>query len=201
MSESTENSSKPLPTAKGLGRQGAPQAPPGQQVTLTFAQTTEPQFAVVDAVPVRRRERGSLRSDARRTAEYLASRGPTPVEALHDVARMRWKDAIKQISKHAKCTELEAMKMWRDCNLAILPYAAARFDTIELGAAMGGQGGLAMSHFLAASMIADRALTGAPHPSTEGQSVDSSESRGLPLFLEAGKDGAQAPALPPKPED
>jgi hypothetical protein len=196
--QSTPDGSKPAflsprqIEAAGAARDG------GTQIGLTFAPEGEAQ--TVDTTARRRLLIGParLRSDARRTAEYLASRGPTPTEALHDVARMKWKVAIREISRHARCSELEAMKMWRDINVALLPFTAARFDTIELGQQLGASGGLALAHFMAASMVAERMSTG---PSTDVQSVDSLNIQPLPLLDMAGPDEGPRAGLPPKPDD
>jgi hypothetical protein len=193
--ESTPDRSKTSPaTARQIARAGHTVAL-APQLGLTFAPDGEPQTEEKPAAVKRyATARGELRADARRTAEYLASRGATPTEALHDIARMKWKVAIREIAKAAKCSELEAMKMWRECCVALLPFTAARFDTIELGAQLGASGGLALAHFMAASMVAERM-------SADVQSVDSRNLEGLPLLDMAGPSVGHVGGLPPKPDD
>ena len=206
--ESTANGSNETQYARmPLGAVAAASHAPaivGEQKTWSFRPETEPQ--AIESTVVARGRRGVLRSDARRTAEYLASRGKTPVEALHDLAGMRWQVAVRKIAKECHCSELEALKIWRDCNVALLPYSAARLDPLELGALAGGAaGGLTMAHFLAASMVAER-LGGAglpgglPAMSADGRSVDSTVNQALPLFSSGGNEPAHK-LLPPKPAD
>jgi hypothetical protein len=173
-----------------LGRAALPAAEGPQQAALAWDAAGEPVVTVESTAPKRNWRRGrEMRADARRTAEYLAERGPTPVEAIHDVAKMRWKVAIREISRHAKCSELEAMKMWLACANALLPYSAARLDTIELGA--NAAGGLALAHWLAANAMGDRLATGQlsnigpifdnPNPLTS-QSRNQAAPSGTPLL-------------------
>jgi len=207
--ESTANGSNETQYARmPLGAVAAASHAPaivGEQKTWSFRPETEPQ-AVESTTIVARQERRALRSDARRTAEYLATRGKTPVEALHDVAGMRWQIAIRKIAKECQCSRLEAVKIWVQINVALLPYSAARLDPLELGALAGGAaGGLTMAHFLAASMVAER-LGGAglpgglPAMSADGRSVDSTVNQALPLFSSGGNEPAHK-LLPPKPAD
>jgi len=202
--ESTTNRSNDTQSAKmPLGAVAAASHAPavvGAQKAWSFRPETEPQ--VIESTVIARRERRALRSDARRTAEYLASRGKTPVEALHDVAGMRWQVAIRKIAKECQCSRLEAVKIWVQINVALLPYSAARLDPLELGALAGGAaGGLTVAHFLAASLVAERlGAGGLPAMSTDNRSVDSPVTQRLPLLDLAGNDTAHKP-LPPKPAD
>jgi hypothetical protein len=159
-----------------LGRAALPAADGPQQAALAWDAAGAPVVTVESVAPKRNWRRGrEMRADARRTAEYLAERGPTPVEAIHDVAKLRWKVAIREISRHAKCSELEAMKMWLACANALLPYSAARLDTIELGA--NAAGGLALAHWLAANAMGDRLATGAV--ANMGPVFDSENNAGI----------------------
>lgn len=206
--ESTLSRSKDKGYPSDLAQQAKPEAAPAQ-ATMTFAPDGLPQIELLPAVGRNRPpvEASTLRGDARRTSEYLALRGPTPVEALHNLARLSFAEAIVEIRTHAKCTELQAATFWKECNLALLPYTAPRFDTLDLGAALagGGAGGLAVAHFLAASLVAERFGNPTRDLSTTQQLVDSSESRGIGCDQGSVTDGLQAGAparaLPPKPDD
>lgn len=205
--ESTPNSSKDTEAApllpSALARAGRAGAPVGVQKAWSFAPDGSGQ--VIDSTvagPIRYRDRGSLRADARRAAEYLASRGKTPLEALHDVAGMRWQTAVKKIARELACSKLEAFRVWQSCNVALLPYSAAKYDTLELDRLAGGAaGGLTVAHFLAASMVAERLGAAAvPALSTDRQSVDSAVNERLPLFDGDSRSDARS-MLPPKPAD
>lgn len=198
-----------LPSA--LARAARSPSALGTQKAWSFRSDGESE--VIDsAVFANRRPVGGtpIRADARRAAEYLATRGKTPIEALHDVAGMRWQHAVRKISKELQCSRLEAFKVWQSCNVALLPYSAARFDTLELGSLAGGAAGsLTVAHFLAASMVAERlgvsgvsgqlAIASAAE-SPDRQSVDNAVTADLPLLDQGGRSDARAP-LPPKPAD
>jgi hypothetical protein len=112
-------------------------------------------------LPGRRHRRDGLRSDARRTTEYLASRGKTPVEALHDVAGMGWRKAVRLLGKELGVSRERAYELWRDANKELLPFTAHRLEPLDAGAgagAAGAAGGLAVMHFLAAKAAGDRIL-------------------------------------------
>lgn len=102
----------------------------------------------------RRQRRDGLRSDARRTVEYIASRGRTPIEALHDIVKLGWKDGTRQLAKELGIGRAEAFKLWLGVAEATLPYTAPRLDGLDLGAALGAAaGGAGLAHFLAASAL------------------------------------------------
>jgi hypothetical protein len=154
--------------------------------------------AVVTAEPasVRRRHHRGIRDDARRAAEYVASRGTTPIEALHNVGKLDWRRAVAQITKGTGCTKLEAFRLWVSINESLLPYTAARLNTLDLGDNAAGT--FAMAHFLAASAMSERL---ARPVSSDRESVDttqvidiSSEKSGLPGDV-------TPPGLPPKGQD
>jgi hypothetical protein len=177
-----------------LGRAALPIAEGPQQAALAWDAAGAPVVTVESVSPKRNWRRGrEMRADARRTAEYLAERGPTPVEAIHDVAKMRWKVAIREISRHAKCSKLEAMKMWLACANALLPYSAARLDTIELGA--NAAGGLALAHWLAANAMGERLATG--QLSNNGPIFDNPNSLISQSQNQAAPSGAPLLELPP----
>jgi hypothetical protein len=173
----------------------APGAPP-MQTALVFGADGS---AMVTAEPasVRRRHHRGIRDDARRTAEYIASRGATPAEQLHNIGRMQWRNAIAQITKATGCTRLEAFRLWVSINESLLPYTAARLATLELGE--GAAGGLALAHFLAASAMSERLAAGGP--SLDRQSIDKVQT--LDLALENGPlpSDVTRPSLPPKGKD
>ena len=162
-----------------LAPRAAPAAP--MQTALTFGADGS---AVITAEPasVRKRHHRGIRDDARRAAEYVASRGTTPLEALHNVGRLDWRRAVSQIVKGTGCTKLEAFRLWVSINESLLPYTAARLNTLDLGD--NAAGGLAMAHFLAASVMSER-LARSDSPDRESvdrsQVIDiSSEKSGLP---------------------
>jgi hypothetical protein len=177
----------------------------GQQVTLTFAPDGMPQTAEIAArgTSLQRRDSSALRTDARRTAEYLASRGPTPVEALHDIARMKFADAVREIARDAKCTRWQAANFWKDCVVSLLPYSAAKFDSLDLSALLGGgaAGGLAVAHFLATTLIGERMGNATRDPSPTGEVIDNAESRDVAWSGEGVTGELPLGALPAKPDD
>lgn len=186
-----------------LAAEGRAPAAENFQKAWSFAAGNEAQVIEMPTAGKVVRERGRLRTDARRTTEYLATRGKTPAEALHDVAGMKWQRAIKEIKRHAKCSELDAMKLWLACNQALLPYTAARYDTLELGSQLAGSAGnLSLAHFLAASMVAERlgVAGAAPSLSPEHQSFDTPKKRALPL-LDGDGPGDGTAIWPDKPAD
>jgi len=197
--ESTGTGSKGSDRPASLAQLAAATLPAAAQIGWQFG--ADGGAAVVEAPaepPKRIATRGTLRSDARRAAEYLASRGKTPLESLHDVARMRWRVAVRVIAKELQCSKLEAFKIWQSCAVSLLPYSAARFDTIELGGQLAGSAGsLTVAHFLAASMVAER--LGQPM-SPEGRSFDSTMTTQYQLLADDGQASAQS-GLPPKPAD
>jgi hypothetical protein len=159
--------------------------------------------AMVDPAAGRRRRRDSMRGDARRTAEYLAGRGLTATEAAHDIVKLGWKRAIREIKREAKCTEFQALGMFRDFVALILPYTAARFETLELG--NNAAGGLALGHFLAAramgdALAAEREATRAAGASIDIPSIDGQQSIDLASQFPASPDLVRL-ELPPKGPD
>jgi len=150
--------------------------------------------------------RHTIRGDARRTAEYLASRGKLPAEVLQDVVSLGMVRAIRLIAKETGCTRLQALDRWHAMTLALLPFTAPRFETIELGPQAAG--GLALGHYLAASAMSDLLATRREsRPSQEGITLDAASEPGLPFqdngLAPSRKDdnGAVKAALPPKAPD
>jgi hypothetical protein len=138
----------------------------------------------------RRQRRDGLRSDARRTLEFLASRGRTPIEALHDVVKLGWKDGTRTLAKELGIGKAEAFRLWRDIAEGLLPYTAPTLDGLDLGAALGAgaaAGSAGLAHYLAASALGaelarDRAaLPGVAMPSVSRDigTLDDPKSPGL----------------------
>lgn len=145
----------------------------------------------------RRQRRDGLRSDARRTVEYIAGRGRTPIEALHDVVKLGWKDGTRQLAKELGIGRAEAFKLWLHASEALLPYTAPRLDGLDLSATLGAvAGGAGLAHYLAASALGaelarDRAaLPGSAVPglalSHDDRTLDAPGPRGL-----AGQDDSR----------
>jgi hypothetical protein len=190
--------------AAGLGRpSGAERAAPSPPAALQSALLFRPDgSAELTAEPARlpKRNHRGIRGDARRTAEYLASRGATPAEALHSVARLAWRTAVKELVKALRCTPLQAFELWRGCVVELLPYTASRFATLELGD--NAAGGLALAHFLAASAMSDRLAAPRGQPvSTDGRSVDIQQTIDLASVPDAIPSEVTRGGLPPKAPD
>ena len=171
--------------------QPAPAPAESLQAALVFGADGSAAVTLEPASQRRRHHRG-IRDDARRTAEYVASRGTTPIEALHNLGRLDWRKAVAQITKGTGCTRIEAFKLWVSINESLLPYTAARLNSLDL--ADGAVGQLALAHFLAASAMSERLAVG---ESQDTKSIDhaqpidlASESDGLPSEVTRG--------LPPK---
>jgi len=154
----------------------------------------------------RNQTRHAIRGDARRTAEYLASRGKLPAEVLQDIVSLGMVRAIRLIAKETGCTRLQALDRWHAMTLALLPFTAPRFETIELGPQAAG--GLALGHYLAASAMSDLLATrrnGAP--SQDGITLDAASEPGLPFQdnelapSRKEENGMVKAALPPKAPD
>jgi hypothetical protein len=164
---------------------------------------------MVDPRAARRRRRDGMRGDARRTAEYLASRGKTPVEALHDIVMMGWRRAVIVLAAELRVSPERAFELFLQCANTLLPYTAPKHETLELGP--GAAGGLALGHFLAARAMGDMlAAERAPGLSRNSTGIDRSPGAELPLTingLSAGDFGRPDPgrtlgqALPPKGAD
>lgn len=173
----------------------AERAPAAMQTALVFGADGSAAITMEPASERKRHHRG-IRDDARRAAEYIASRGTTPIEGLHNIGRMEWRRAVAQITKGTGCTRLEAFRLWVSINESLLPYTAARLATLELGE--NTVGSLALAHFLAASAMSERL---ARNESSDRQSIDTaqtiditSEKSGLPSDVTRG-------GLPPKGKD
>jgi hypothetical protein len=186
----------------GIGRapiaERSPDAPAGGiQTALAFA--GDGSIAIVgEPASVRRRHHRGIRDDARRTAEYLASRGATPAESLHNVARMKWRVAIAEITKATGCTKLEAFRLWVSINENLLPYTASRINSMDL-AEQAAAGSMAMAHFLAASAISDR--LGTSHESLHRGSIDTSQAVDIASENETLPSEVTRSGLPPKGTD
>jgi len=210
--------SRPLDVAGRIARdQGTERPQPTAiQTALAWSGDGEPVVTEVDANRVARRrvqQRELLRADAKRTAEYLASRGTTPIEALHDLVKLGWRRGVRDLSRELRIPPERAMAIWQRAVEAILPYTAARFETLELGP--NAAGGLALGHFLAArAMSAELAAerdsprnTSANRASRVGHTLDVEAGGELPLQISDMADGKPASTgsalagLPPKGAD
>jgi hypothetical protein len=178
------------------------------QTAIDWSLRDRPSVTAVDANADRSKkgrtsDRNSLRGDARRTAEYLATRGVTPIEAMHDVARMGIVRAAKHLSRELGISREKAAAIWERCTAAILPYTAARIESLELGP--NAAAGFGLGHYLAARAVSDllaseRESRPEPAPSRVRHTLDATEATELPL-LSAGDTPAIHGALPPKAAD
>jgi hypothetical protein len=149
---------RPNDVARRVARaQGTEKPQPSAiQTALEWSADGAPLVTEVDANRVARRrvqQRELLRSDAKRTAEYLATRGTTPIEAIHDLVKLGWRRGVRELAKELRIPPERAMAIWQRAAEALLPYTAARFETLELGP--NAAGGLALGHFLAARAMSD----------------------------------------------
>lgn len=180
----------------------------------TVADQTHTEFALepVDANSAPRERsprRNTLRGDARRTAEYLASRGGgTPIEALHDVVKLGWRRGVRELAKELRVSPEKAAAIYERWTVALLPYTAPRFDVMDLNAiaaAAAGGGNPLAAHFLAARAMSEllaleRESPRAPALSTVGRTVDGQQVIDLASETDGGT--AAIPAgLPPKAAD
>ena len=195
--QATEKTLRGAVEAAGLGEpRGAElaMAPASEplQTALLFRPDGSAELTAEPASQRKRHHRG-IRDDARRTAEYIASRGVTPIEALHNIGRLDWRRAVAQITKGTGCTKLEALRLWVSINESLLPYTAARLNTLDLGD--GAVGSLALAHFLAASAMSDRLQSADRKSVDRPQTIDlQSEFSGLPQ--DVTREG-----MPPKRND
>jgi hypothetical protein len=136
--------------------EGAPATPLGEQRGLAIAGQPE-----TEVVHPRRAGRPNGRRNYRTEAlvSYLASRGKLPAEMLHDVLRQGW----RKLATDLRVTPREAFEMWRDLNLALMPYTAPKLAALEISGdgAAGGLGAGAL-HLLAAQTMAEMMAHGAP---------------------------------------
>ena len=123
-----------------------------------------PHAGAPDRGIARRQRRDGLRSDSRRTAEYLASRGGgTVVEVFHDVVRMGVVRGVKHLAAELGISRAAALEQWNLMATTLLPYTAHRLEPVDANAtagAAGAAGGMAALHFLAARAAGDRILAG-----------------------------------------
>jgi hypothetical protein len=217
---------RPLDVAGHVARANGKELPQPTaiQTALDWSPDGSAVVTEIDANRVARRRvqtRELLRSDARRTAEYLATRGTTPIEALHDLVKLGWRRAVRDLAKELGIPKERAMAIWQRAAEALLPYTAARFETLELGPQAAG--GVALGHFLAARAMSEalaseragpaggpaegaatRALRG---PSRAEDTLDGSRTLDLALQdndIGANGSGDTAPirnVLPPKGVD
>ena len=151
----------------------APATPAGPiQSALLFRPDGSAELTAEPAHVAKRNHRG-LRGDARRTAEYLASRGATPAESLHSVAKLAWRVAVRELVKELRCSPEVAFRLWVSCNETLLPYTSSRINPLDLGdlgpLGAAGAGGFALAHYLAASAMSAKLGAGM---SPDTRSVD-----------------------------
>jgi hypothetical protein len=180
---------RPLDVAGRIARAQGTERPQPTAIQTGLDWTADGQAVVTetDANRVARKrvqQRELLRSDARRTAEYLATRGTTPIEAVHDLVKLGWRRAVRELARELKIPPERAMAIWQRAAEALLPYTAARFETLELGA--NAAGGLALGHFLAAramseALAADRDSPRAAAASRVGHTLDHGATLDLAL--------------------
>jgi hypothetical protein len=206
---------RPLDVAGRIARAQGTEKPQPTAIQTGLDWTADGQAVVTetDANRVARKrvqQRDLLRSDARRTAEYLATRGTTPIEAVHDLVKLGWRRAVRELTRELKIPPERAMAIWQRAAEALLPYTAARFETLEIGA--NAAGGLALGHFLAAramseALAADRDSPRVPSASRVGHTLDHAATMDLPLSVNAlGADTSDETdriraGLPPKGTD
>jgi hypothetical protein len=182
-----------------IAQNAAEQRPQALQTALTWSPDGAPGVALVDANRGRRRKRDGMRGDARRTAEYLASRGKTPVEALHDIVAMGWIRGTNRLAEVLRVSPERAYELWERAAVHLLPYTAARFETLEFGpGGIGAAGGMALGHFLAA-----RAMGEALAEARESRVSQTLDIRNPEAFHGANQGGTtmELPGLPPRATD
>jgi len=181
---------RPLAVARHIARAQGTEKPQPTAIQTGLDWTADGQAVVTetDANRVARKrvqQRELMRSDARRTAEYLATRGTTPIEAVHDLVRMGWRRAVRDLVRELKIPPERAMAIWQRAAEALLPYTAARFETLELGP--NAAGGLALGHFLAARAMSDALAVDrdSPRQSRVRDTLDGSVTSDLALPFNA----------------
>jgi hypothetical protein len=192
-----------LSTTHRIAENAGQQRPQALQSTLEWAPDGAPAVALVDANRNTRRRRDGIRGDARRTAEYLAQRGKTPVEALHDLVGMGWLRGMRALKKELKVSEERAYELWERAVVHLLPYTAARFETIELGP--NAAGGMALGHFLAARAMGEALAASQPERyhhtvSRDRQSLDIEKTQ-VSHGVSQGETVMELPGLPPRAAD
>jgi hypothetical protein len=172
------------------------------QTAMLWAPDGSASLALDNPTRIKRAKRDALRGDARRTAEYLATRGKTPVEVLHDIAGMTWLKAVHILARELRVSPERAFELWKECVALLLPYTAARFDVIELGS--NAAGGLALGHFLAARAMGDMLAadrgTGGTGLSRLSPSLDGQQAIDLASVNPSQPDPSRL-GLPPKGQD
>ena len=118
----------------------------------------------------RRPKRQQPRRDVRRTAEYLGERGRLPAEALHLITRRTLAEAVAHIRKAVPGVSHDwAANYYLRCVELLLPYCHVKQADLDQPAGLDGVGGLVAGHFLAASALAQSALS-VPIGSGDGSS-------------------------------
>jgi len=150
---SPENSPEPLAAA------------PATQVALAFGDDGELAGLTVEAPDKPRwKRRDADRFDTKRTAEYIARSGRMPAESYHSIARLTAEQAVRHLRKIVPGADaMWCFRQWVDMNdrlAALVHYRLGELDA-DGNAPVGG---LAVSHYLAASAygarLAEQAASG-----------------------------------------
>lgn len=194
MSETPEISPKTLATMSAEDTQGALALQPGELTAEASGRRRQ-----------RRHRRDGLRSDARRTAEYIAARGKTPFEVWHDIVKLGWIEGPRFIIEQTGMSRRDAWEFYLSVSRDLAPYCGPRWEAIDPGAiaSAGAAGSLATLHYLAARAAGDRILD-ARTESPIGQIVDSGNSQSLASTSDAVTGGVrQSPVvtMPPRGAD
>jgi hypothetical protein len=184
MSDQSTNSPETGPNAPAMRQTAADE----RQTLLNLAPDMPP-AGEPDHGRARRQRRDGLRADGRRTAEYLASRGRTVVEVMHDLVRLGAIEGPLRISKELGVSKPQAMDYWRAIAESLLPYTAHKLESIDASSAgaAGAAGGMAAMHFLAARAAGDRILAG--HASSAESPISRIGDRGSAQDLTGIADG------------
>lgn len=135
--------------------------------------------------------RRNYRTEA--VVSYLAARGKLPAEMLHDVLRQGW----RRLATDLGISKREAFEIWRDLNLAMMPYTAPRLASLELtGNGVGDAGGLGAGalHLLAAQTVAGMMAQAAAPAPMQRNGAASQVIDNAPLF--DGYQGGLPDAMP-----
>jgi hypothetical protein len=149
---------------------------------------------VQEAAEPRRRHYRGARGDWRRATEYLAARGPLPLENLHNIARMSPEAAVARLCRLTAMSRTEAYKEWRAVCVECLPYTAARLATLEGAAEVVQAMGAGLAHYLAASAATARGSDNSELSSNRDN------GRNRPI-IDSAAESLPSDTLPPKRED
>jgi len=158
-------------------------ARPEVQTALAFAPDGTAQMVAepADAHDGRRRGKRQPRFDVRRTAEYLAERGPLPQDMLHKIARRDPADHVRWFRKQFKgISDADALAFWRWAVEELLPYTAIKAAEIDQPSLLPSSPGGMHGHFLAASMASLHLAHAGSGAASPGLSIP---QRGIDSFV------------------